>query len=201
MTWWNWRARRRDIDQLSEEQERVLVADTRLLLVAFLLLNHWTFEQIIAAYTIDELDGIRLLAKLDRLQIIDLLPGNKVRIRLSRDFEWRNNGPIQRFFEEQVQTEFFHSQFDGPGELRLVLNGMLSTHSLTIVQQRLQRLALEFANLVTEDRKLDIADRSGTTAILAIRPWSVGVFERYRRPPADPAAAGTTGLSDRPRHA
>jgi transcriptional regulator with XRE-family HTH domain len=172
---------RRNVVELTEEQELTLVADPKLLLAAFLLLNHYTFKQITDDYRISELEGIRLLAKLDRLKIIDLLPDNKVRMRLARNFNWRKNGPIQRFFEEQVQSEFFQSRFDGPGELRFVLNGMVSDQSIKIFHQRLQRLAAEFEGLVKEDRKLELVDRHGTTVIVGIRPWGLGLFEQLRR--------------------
>lgn len=171
---------RRNVVELTAEQEQILIADPKLLLTAFLLLNHYSFKQITNDYQISELEGIRLLAKLDRLKIIDLLPDNKVRIRLARNFNWRKNGPIQRFFEEQVQSEFFKSHFDGPGELRFVLNGMVSDQSIKIFHQRLQRLAAEFEGLVKEDRRLELGDRHGTTVIVGIRPWGLGLFEQLR---------------------
>lgn len=172
---------RRDIEQLSEEQEEILVSDPKLLLVAFLLLNHWTVDKILESYQIDDLEMIQLLAKLDRLKIIDLLVDNKVRMRLSRTFSWRPNGPIQRLFETQIQTEFFRSKFDGPGELRLVSNGMISDHSIGLMHQRMQRLASEFEQCVREDRKAMASERMGTTLFMAIRPWAVKMFEEYRR--------------------
>ncbi len=173
--------RRRNVERLSEAQERALVANTKLLLVAFLLLNDWSFDQIVSEYEISQTEGIRLLAKLDRLKIIDLLPGNKARVLLSRTFSWRENGPIQRFFEDRVQSEFFDSRFSAKGEKRLVLNGMLSMQSNRIVQQRIERLAVEFETLIKEDRNLDLEDRRGTTLITAIRPWGLGLFEQLRR--------------------
>ncbi|MGA8259624.1 MAG: helix-turn-helix transcriptional regulator [Arenicellales bacterium] len=173
--------RRRDIEQLTEEQEQVLVKDPKLLLTAFLLLNHWTVEKITGSYDIDDLEAIRLLARLDQLKIIDLLPGNRVRMRLSRTFSWRPNGPIQRLFETQVQSEFFHSRFNRPGELRLVLNGMLSDQSIGLMHQRMQRVAAEFEHCVSEDHKTVVDERLGTTLIMAIRPWALSMFEVYRR--------------------
>lgn len=173
--------RRRDVEQLTEEQEQTLVGDPKLLLVAFLLLNHWTADKIVEAYDIEQLELVRLLAKLDRLKIIDLLPENRVRVRLSRTFSWRKNGPIQKLFESQVQTEFFRSRFEGPGELRLVLNGMLSDQSIGLMHQRMQRVASEFEQCVGEDRKTVSTERMGTTLIMAIRPWALKMFETYRR--------------------
>ncbi len=174
-------ARRRDVAELTEEQEQLLVANVKLLLVAFLLLNDWTFEQIVGQYAITETEGIRLLAQLDRLKIIELQPGNKVRMRVSRSFHWRAHGPIQRFFEEQVQTEFFKSRFNAKGELRIVINGMLSDRCNRLLQRSMERLAAEFESLVQEDRKLDLKERRGTTLIAAIRPWGLGIFEQLRR--------------------
>lgn len=173
--------RRRDVEELSEEQEEVLVGDRKLLLVAFLLLNHWTVDQILEAYEIDELGMVRLLARLDRLKIIDLLPENKVRVRLSRTFSWRKSGPIQKLFEDQVQNEFFQSAFDGPGELRLVLNGMISDQSIAAIHQKLYRLVSDFEQCVSDDRRGISVDRKGTTLLLAIRPWAVQMFENLRR--------------------
>lgn len=171
----------RNIDELSEQQEKALAENIKLLLIAFLLLNHFSYQQILKHYTIEPHEGIQLLAKLDRLGIIDLLPENKIRIRLSKNFTWRKNGPIQRFFEEKVQSEFFQSRFDQTGELRIVLNGMLSNHSLKIINQKFRRMALEFENQIKEDHKLDLEDRLSTTAVIAVRPWHLGAFEQFRK--------------------
>lgn len=172
---------RRNIEQLSEEQERELVGNPKLLLLAFLLLNDWRLEEILTEYAIEELEAVQLLARLDRLKVLDLLPGNRVRMRLSRRFVWRNRGPIQRFFEKQVQTEFFASRFDQPGELRLVLHGMLSEQSIYGLHQRLSRIADEFDARAREDRSLPARQRLGTSAILAIRPWHLSIFDALRR--------------------
>jgi transcriptional regulator with XRE-family HTH domain len=173
--------KQRNIDELSEQQEKALAENVKLLLTAFLLLNHFSYKQILEHYTIEAHEGIQLLAKLDHLGIIDLLPENKIRMRLSRNFSWRKNGPIQHFFEEKVQSEFFQSRFDQAGELRIVLNGMLSNHSLKMINQKFHRMALEFENQVKEDRKLDLKDRLSTTAVIAVRPWHLGAFEQFRK--------------------
>jgi transcriptional regulator with XRE-family HTH domain len=173
--------RQRNVEQLEADQEQALVENSKLLLVAFLLLNDWRVPEILDAYELDELEIVRLLAQLDRLKLIDLLPGNRVRMRLSRRFAWRSNGPIQRFFERHVQSEFFQSRFDQPGELRLVLHGMLSEGSMAVLHQRLARLADEFEARVREDRNLAVQQRQGTSAVLAFRPWSLSIFENLRR--------------------
>ncbi|MET1080931.1 MAG: helix-turn-helix transcriptional regulator [Pseudomonas sp.] len=173
------------IHQLGEDQEQQLVADLRLLLVALALLNRWRFEQILMTYTFSPAELIQLLAQLDRMRFIELQPRNRVRLKVSADFTWRAAGPIQRFFERQAQQEFFQSSFDGAGELRLVLTGMLSRSSNALLQQKMERLAREFSTLRDEDAALDLEQRHGTSLVLAMRPWELAAFTQWRRPGLD----------------
>ncbi|MEQ5836712.1 helix-turn-helix transcriptional regulator [Marinobacter sp. NFXS9] len=178
------------VDALTTDQEQQLVSDIPLLIVAICALNRWHFEQILAAYELSEHDVINRLAQLDRMGLIELLPGNRIKPLITHDFHWQKNGPIQRFFEDQVQGDFFHCRFNRPGELRLFLNGMLSPRSNDIMQQKLRRLALDFRHCHQEDLSLPLDERYGMSLMLAIRPWEIGVFRDYRRPDAEKVYPG-----------
>ena len=169
------------ITELTEEQEQALVADPRLLLVGLLVLSHWGAEQIRTTYRLADAEIVKHLTRLDALGIIDLMPGNRIKLRLARNFAWRKRGPLQRFFEERVQAEFFDSSFHGPGELRFVVHGSLSPHSNERLQQRMMKLAEEFDALAEEDRRSEPKKLGGTTLVLAIRPWELGLFSELRR--------------------
>lgn len=71
---------------LEEAQERELVADEKLLLVAVCVLNQWTVGDIVQRYCLTEADCAGKLVKLDRLGLIRLLPDNRVRLNVARDF-------------------------------------------------------------------------------------------------------------------
>ncbi|MBM3394324.1 MAG: helix-turn-helix transcriptional regulator [Betaproteobacteria bacterium] len=172
------------IQQLTPQQEATLIREPKLLLVAMLVVSHWPVEHIVVKYRLSELETVRLLTRLDRMKIIDLLPGNRVKVRLARNFAWREGGPIQRFFEERVQAQFFRSSFRGLQELRLMVHGMLSAASNQIIQKRIKRLAEEFDTLAEADRKLALDERHGTSPVMAIRPWELDIFAELRRPPA-----------------
>ena len=73
--------------QLTHEQETELVSDVKLLLVTLLLMNKLQFAEILGIYEISETEGIQLLAHLDRMRIIELLPGNRVKLMISQNFE------------------------------------------------------------------------------------------------------------------
>ena len=171
------------ITELSEEQESILVNDPKLLLIGVLAISHWTVADMLHEYQITESELVARLAQLDRLKIIDLLAGNRIKVRLARNFAWRKAGPIQQFFEQRVQQQFFQSSFLGRGELRLMVNGGISAQSNQLLQQRLRKVAEEFDSLVEQDRRLDRTLREGTTLVMALRPWELGVFTELRRRP------------------
>lgn len=169
--------------ELSIEQEKELAADIKLLLLASLLLNSWSFNDIKNTFQIGELEGIQLLARLDRMKLIDLLPGNRVKLKISRSFSWRKRGPIQQFFEQQIQMQFFRSSFNQSGEIRLFINGMLSRRSNTEMQRRINRLKNEFLAMSAEDEALPFNERYGTAVVMAMRPWEPRQFTDLRRQP------------------
>lgn len=172
-------------ESLTREQEQELVADTRLLLTAHLLLNNWKVPDILENYAIGELEMIQYLAKLDRMKILDLLPGNRVKLKISRKFKWLKNGPIEHFYREHVQSDFFDSKFNGPGEIRIFLSGMISRSANAELMRRIERLAHAFDEIHQEDAHTPIEQKFGTSLILAMRPWEIKLFEQFRRANTD----------------
>ena len=169
------------ISALSLEQEQEIVADLELLLVAVYVLNRWSLDDIVAYFRIPEVRCIRHLAKLDRLRLIELLPRNRVKLLVAPNFRWLEDGPIQRFFEREVQSDFFSSRFTGDGELRLVMNGWMSMHGIRVFHENMRRLAKEFDLQIKSDRHVPLEERRGTTMVVAIRPWRLEMFEKYVR--------------------
>ena len=169
------------ISQLTPEQEKEIVANKKLFLVAVCALNHVTFEQIVNAYDIPMAECIQLLMRLDRLKFIELQPNNRIRLLVSRTFSWLPDGPIQRFFNQQAHNEYFRSRFDRPEEFMVVVNGMLSKSSSAAVVTRLKRIAREFSELHNEDMRLPLAERSAMSLLVAMRHWELQAFAEMRR--------------------
>lgn len=169
------------LSELSERQEQELVADIKLLLVAFVVINGWKFEDIYTWYDLSEIETIRYLAKLDRLKMIDLLPNNRIRLRISPKFAWRSNGPIQKFFTEHLQEDFLKSRFDSKEESFQFPSGMLSKSSCEQFNRRIKQLVRDFHVLNEHDRSLPLTERFGYSLFLAFRPWRPDVFEKMRR--------------------
>ena len=169
------------LTQLTQEQEREFVENHKLMAVALATLNYWTFEQIIAFYDIDAAECTRLLARLDRLKFIELMPNNRIRVLVSRAFAWIPDGPIQRLFKEQAVGDYFRSSFDGEHELMVLANGALSKPSISALLARLRKTAAEFSAMRTDDAALPSSERSAITLLLAARPWLPDFLRKYRR--------------------
>lgn len=169
------------ISRLTPEQEREIVSDRKLFLVAVCALNHVTFGEIVEKYDLTEAECVQLLTRLDRLKFIELQPGNRIRLLVSRTFGWLPDGPIQRFFNEQAHNEYFRSRFDRADEFMLVVNGMLSTQSSAAVVDRLKRVAREFSELHSADVRLPLEQRSAMSVLVALRHWELDAFAALRR--------------------
>tara|TARA_R110002012_G_scaffold122304_3_gene272301 strand:+ start:1200 stop:1937 length:738 start_codon:yes stop_codon:yes gene_type:complete len=169
------------LQELSHAQEQSIVDDQELFLVAVCVINGYSFEDIYHQYQLSEAQCVRQLLALERLKLIDLLPGNRIRRRIAANFRWRPGGPIQLFFQQYIATEFFQSHFDKDNEKLVVLNGLLSQAGNVEWQQTIQRLAKEFHALCEREGGLPIRQRFGTTSVLAVRQWQYGLFQDYKR--------------------
>jgi transcriptional regulator with XRE-family HTH domain len=177
----NERAAATAISGLTLEQEAEIAGNIELLLVTVCVLNRWTMQEIIDRFHLTEPQCIQHLAKLDRLRLIELLPKNRVKVLVARNFKWQENGPIQRFFHEKIEADFFSSRFDHQDERLIVVNGMLAESSNVVFQRKMEHLAREFDELNDADAKLPLEERIGTTVVIAMRPWSYGLFDSLRK--------------------
>jgi len=150
-------------------------------LMTYLLVNGWPLAEITNAFAIDDAEAERVLIRLHRARIIELLPLNRVKLLTARNFTWRKNGPVQAFFRREVQREFLDSSFAGPAEHLRFVAGLLSPASLAQLQQSIERLAREFDELVRRDATLPLAERRSCSAVFALRPWEFSMFAALRR--------------------
>lgn len=172
---------REPLDELSEAQEQALVDDPALLLALYLVLNRWQQQEVLQRYRWSESEWTLLLARLDRLGVIELLPGNRTRPRTQRNFRWRREGPMQRFFQHKLLPEYFRRSFDGECDRLLLLSGMLAKRSAEVVERRLHDLAEEFDLMMVQDASLPASQRVGLSLVLAMRPWSLNLFTPFRK--------------------
>ena len=169
------------VKELTQEQERAVVADKKLLLCAICVLSQWTLEQITGYYRLSEAECIKCFVQLDRIGIIELRPLNRYRLKLAKTFRWRPHGPVMHYFRDHVVLDYFAGGFDGAAESLLLVHGSISRGIAPSFVERLQRLAQDFAQQHQADQKLGEKDREGYTLVLAMRSWEFAAFTQLRR--------------------
>lgn|SRR3989338_1223786 len=174
-------AGRARLDTLTEKQERELVSDPKMLLVSVCALNHWTLPEIVAHYRFSESECLKYLLRLDKLRIIDLLPGNRVRVNVSRDFDWLPAGPIRHYFQARGQGDFLKSAFAQEDEVMCFVHGMFTEQALAQMHDELRRLREKFATLHEESLSAPHGKRYGIGLLLAMRRWEPADFAALRR--------------------
>jgi len=169
------------LDTLTIDQERQLLSDDKLMLVAVCALNHWSLADMVSFYEISKIEAIKRLRILDRMGLIELLPGDRVRRRVKRDFDWIQDGPIRRYFAEQGLVDFIAGPFDPDDESLDFAHGMLTSAAQAELKLELRRLRGKLASLHEQSVSADIAEKRGGAVLLAQRRWEPSIFTRLRR--------------------
>ncbi len=165
------------ISELSHAQEKEIADDINLMMITVCVLNRWSMQDILKTYKLTEPQCIRYLAHLDRLHIIELQPGNRIKLLTAPNFKWRENGPIMQLFRTKIENEFFRTHFSKDSEKLLVMNGMLSAASNQVFQRKMAQLAKDFDTLSKDDSSLPIGERMGSTLLIGLRDWDYrGLF-------------------------
>lgn len=169
------------LKELTQEQEKAVVADKKLLLCAICVLSQWTLDQIISTYRMSEAECIKYFVQLDRLGIIELRPLNRYRLKLAKTFRWRPHGPVMHYFRDHAVLDYFGGGFDGHAETLLLVHGQVARGIAPSFVDRLQRVAQDFAQQHLADQKLPEKERAGYTLVLAMRDWEFSAFTQLRR--------------------
>jgi transcriptional regulator with XRE-family HTH domain len=169
------------VHALTETQERQLISDNELLLVAVCAFNHWSLADIISTYRLTPTEGLKRLLVLDRMGVIALMPGDRIRLRVARDFDWLPGGPIRQMFMAQGLADFLDSRFHPDGETLEFAHGMLTTSAMAEFQTELRRVRSRLATLHQDSASAPFHQRVGTGVLLAMREWEPASFAQLRR--------------------
>ncbi len=167
--------------ELTLEQERAVVTDRKLLLVAICAMSQWTFEQIVTTYALGDAEAVRYMTTLDKIGIIELRPMNRYRLRVDKTFRWRAAGPVMAYFRQHVVGDYFGGGFDGEGETLMLVHGQIGRSLAGIFVERLQRVAQDFAQQHLADQKLPPDKKQAYTLVIGMRSWLFAAFRDLKR--------------------
>jgi hypothetical protein len=158
-----------------------VVADRKMLLMAISCLSQWTFEQIVATYSFTDAECVKYLVRLDRLGIIELRPLNRYRLKVAKAFRWRPNGPVMQYFRAQVVDDYYSGDFAGEGELLMLVHGQIGRSLAQLFNERLARVAQDFAQQHLADQKLPPEHKRPYTLLIGMRSWLFAAFRDLKR--------------------
>ena len=167
--------------ELTHEQEAAVIADRKLLLMAICAFSQWTFEQIVATYTVTEAECVKYLVQLDKLGIIELRPLNRYRLKVAKGFRWRPHGPVMQYFREHVADDYFSGGFDGEGEMLMMVHGQIGKSLAATFAERMQRIGQDFAQQHLADQKLGPDQKRPYTLVVGMRSWLFAAFRDLKR--------------------
>lgn len=161
---------------LTYEQEKEIVSDLSLLIVAVSILSGFSLKDILKKYQISEKQCLGYFTRLEKLGLIKLYSDNRYKLTVRKTFSWINGGPIQSYFHDHLQKEFFRSNFDQENEKLILASGVLSLTSSQSLVRKVEKLALDFGRLDDEDKDVPYKDKNGCTMVLAFRQWQPESF-------------------------
>ena len=163
---------------LTDAQEQALVDDPLALFCFHLVLGGWTVARIAGDYQIDQTQLIPALLKLERIGLIQLLPGNVIRLMTARSIGWRRGGPMRRFFDRRVKEEFLQNDFSAPGSIWEFEIGELSDAARGLLERRLAKLFREVRDLIARDAPLPPAIKTNIGLLIASTPIPLPMVAR-----------------------
>ena len=175
----------RGVDQgpseMSVEQEAALAKDERLLSVFWLVHNGWRFADIVSEFAISKAELTLALARLARLKLVDWGVGERLRLRVPKDFRWRAGGPVKKAYGRRVTQEFLQGRFDAPLELLRFESREMSAESAAVLKRRLERVVAECNEFADLDASGPAGQRIGIALLVACRPWEFSVVNALKR--------------------
>jgi DNA-binding Xre family transcriptional regulator len=161
--------------EMTIEQEAALAADVRLLGMFYLVWNDWHLPDILEGYEIEKPEAIALLAKLEHLDLIRLLPGDRVRLLVPRTMRLRNDGPIRRTHGNRVIGEFVSGDFVSAGGMFRMELRELSDPSYALILRKLERICQEFNEMAELDSYLPSEKRKTVGMAVGTKPWTMSL--------------------------
>jgi hypothetical protein len=88
-----------------------------------------------------------------------------------------------QFFRQHAMTDYFGGDFADEGELLMLVHGQVSPAQALGFNERLRRLAQDFAQQHLADQKLPPSERRAYTLVFGMRSWLFGAFRQLLRQP------------------
>lgn len=139
-------------DRLTLAQEEALTKDSNLSTVFFLIVNRWPPTEATEAFHIPP-DQVEIhVQRLERLALIDRLPGGRLRARISPSHAWQR-APMRRHFERYLKPLFFTMDYGDPNVIFGSEMIKLSPLGVARLREQIEAFRGEMRAIEMEDRR------------------------------------------------
>jgi transcriptional regulator with XRE-family HTH domain len=165
---------------LSFEQEKILSDNPRLLHYFALLTEGYKPAKIEKDFQIPAAESKKFLFTLDKCNLIELHPKDKVKLYKNGLFRFRREGPVGQVIFDQIKQSYLYSDFkEGDGFFRFGMRRM-NAASLAKLKAKLDKIYLE----MEEDSKYSAASENTDKEfgiLFAYRPWQYSIMNVLKK--------------------
>lgn len=160
----------------TDEQEKYFAKNIRALAYFDQLLLFRSPLKIKRKFKLTDSENRKFLAGLDKIGLIQWLPGDKAKILVPENIYWQSGGILRKHFMKMIKTEFIEAPFDQKGELFSLAMQDMSPESEKKACQMLNDTLDEIDQMCKYDK--DFAPRHRKNGLLvAFRPWNFSKLE------------------------
>ncbi|MGF7148183.1 transcriptional regulator with XRE-family HTH domain [Sphingomonas zeicaulis] len=139
-------------DHLTLAQEEALTQDPNISTIFFLIVKGWPLSEATEGFHIPPEVVERHVAKLERLALVDRLPGGRVRARLSPAHAWQRV-PMRRHFERNLKQFFSSIDYADPQTIFGAETVKLSPLGVARMRERIEAFRADLRAIELDDRR------------------------------------------------
>lgn len=142
----------RRVAHLTLAQETTLASDELLALLFFIILGGWAPDDLPADLQLPKSEIEKRLNKLERLALIDRLPGDRIRCRIDRKVHWRRH-LMGAQFDRHMKRLFAEADYSSPQVAYIGEIVRLSPVGYGRLTELIERVRIEIQAIEEEDRR------------------------------------------------
>jgi transcriptional regulator with XRE-family HTH domain len=164
-------------EELTLAQERALSADIFLAFLFMTILGGNAPDEIARDFHVPPPDMDAALTRLERLALIDRLPGGRVRPLIDRAIVWRKT-PMRALFEEHMKPQFLGMDFSSEDAVYASEVMKLSAQGAATLAEMIEKHRREVQALAEQDRDAAHLPRRWYGMLCALRPLDMTRLDR-----------------------
>lgn len=156
--------------ELTLEQEEFLFEHPKCIAYLELLFFGWTPQKIEQVYDLNKNQTHKFLSALDKQDLIEWLPGDKVKLKMKEMIKLRPDSKISKILRDKGIKSFINSDFKGELSFQEFMTFKASAESVKKLNSKLVKLFIEYAQEGILEAQAGI-EVEAMALHMAVRPW------------------------------